>query len=499
MPPVLLADDAEHAAHPVHRLVPAQLVDGGQQVALPGDVGEEDQAGLLGQADLLHGAYGDVVVPEDLGHRGQHAGPVGHVHAQVERGAHVVLRAHRRARALRRRRRRTGEEVARGVDQIAQHGAGGRAAPGTAAVEHELAADGALDEHGVEGAPHRGQRVRLGHHGRVDADRDLRPAVDQLGDGEELDRVPEPAGVGDVGRTDAADALAVHVGVDHVAAEGERGQDGRLGGGVVPLHVRRRVALGQAELLRLAQHVVVAVALLLHAREDVVGRAVDDPHDPDDLLAGQRLAQRPDDRDGPGHRRLVEQVHARGGGHLGQLGAGGGQERLVRGDHRLAVAQGRLDQFVRRVEPADDLDHDVDVVPRHQGGGIGPDEVGPDGRRTRALRIGHGDADELQADAGTGGDVVVAGEQDLGQRAADVAAPEQGDTDGRGRVRVRVGAAARRCAGPVGGHLQTVQAARAAAGPFAGTPRPVGAAMRRWRARRGQWCYHHGAPAGWLP
>ena len=229
--------------------------------------------------------------------------------------------------------------------------------------------------------------MRLGHHGRVHADRDLRPAVDQLGDGEQLDRVSEPAGVGDVGRTDAADALAVHVGIDHVAAEGERGQDGRLRRGVVPLDVRGGVALGQAELLRLAQHVVVAGALLLHAREDVVGRAVDDPHDPDDLLSGQRLAQRPDDRDGAGHRRLVEQVHARRGGDLGQLGAGDGQERLVGGDHRLAVAQGRLDQLVGRVQPTDDLDHDVDVVPRDQGGGIGPDEVGVDGR-ARGARPG---------------------------------------------------------------------------------------------------------------
>ena len=319
----------------------------------------------------------------------------------------------------------------------------------------------------------------LGHHGGVDADRDLRPTVDQLGDGEELDRVPEPAGVGDVGRTDTADALAVHVRIDHVAAKGERSQDGRLGGGVVSLHVRRGVALGQTELLRLAQHVVVAVALLLHAREDVVGRPVHDPHDPDDLLTGQRLAQGPDDRDGPGHRRLVEQVHPRGGGHLGQLGAAGGQERLVRGDDRLAVAQGRLDQFVRRVEPTDDLDHHVDVVPCDQGGGIGPDQVRPDGRRTRALRIGHGDADELQPDAGAGGDVVVAGEQDLGQRTADVPTPEQGDTDGGGRVHVRVGAPARPCAGLVGGHLQTVQAARAATRPFRrpGAPRRDGVAQ----------------------
>ena len=158
-----------------------------------------------------------------------------------------------------------------------------------------------------------------------------------------------------------------------------------------------------------AQRVVVVGALLVHAGEDEVGRAVHDPHDPEDPLAGQRLAQRPDDRDGAGHGRLVEQVDARGGGHLGQLGAGHGEQRLVAGDHRLAVAQGRLDQLVRRVEPADDLDHDVDVVAGDQRGGVGADEIGRDGGGPRAVRVGDGDPDELEADAGAGGDVVGCG------------------------------------------------------------------------------------------
>ena len=270
--------------------------------------------------------------------------------------------------------------------------------------------------------------------------------------------------------------------VDDVAAEGERGEDGGLGRGVVAVHVGRRVALGQPESLGLAQDVVVAVALLLHAGEDVVGRAVDDPHDTHDLLARQRLAQRPDHRDGAGHRRLVEQVHAGGGGDFGQLGAGDGQQRLVARDDRLAVAQRRLDELVGRVQAADQLDHDVDVVPRHQGGGVGADEPASMAGAPGLLRVGHGDADQLQADARAGGDVVGAGEEDLGQRAADVAAAEQARPGRSGPgARARWGGVGRghrqTCAGPVGGHLQTVQAARAAA----------------------EWCYHHAAPAGWLP
>ena len=52
-----------------------------------------------------------------------------------------------------------GQQIAGGVDEVAEHGAGRGQSPGTPAVEHELAGRLALDEHGVEGAAHRGQRV----------------------------------------------------------------------------------------------------------------------------------------------------------------------------------------------------------------------------------------------------------------------------------------------------------------------------------------------------
>ncbi len=226
----------------------------------------------------------------------------------------------------------------------------------------------------------------------------------------------------------------------------------------------RRVALGQAQLLRLAQHVVVVGALLLHAGEDVVGRPVDDPHDAHDLLAGERLAQGPDDGDGARHGRLVEEIDAGGGGRLGQLGARGGQQRLVGRDHGLAVAQGGLHQLVGRVQPADHLDDHVDVVAGDERGGVGGDQVGADGGRARFGGVGHGDPHQLQADAGAGGDVVGAGEEDLGQRSPDVAAAEQRDAHRRCGVRMGVGGGTRRGLRPfpglVGGHLQTVQAAR---------------------------------------
>ena len=87
--------------------------------------------------------------------------------------------------------------------------------------------------------------------------------------------------------------------------EGEAGEDRRLLRGVVALDVGGRVGLGVAETLRVGEDVLELGALLVHAVEDVVRRAVDDAHDPLHAVAGERVAQRPDDRDGAGGGGLV--------------------------------------------------------------------------------------------------------------------------------------------------------------------------------------------------
>ena len=63
----------------------------------------------------------------------------------------------------------------------------------------------------------------------------------------------------------------------------------------------------EGEALGLGEGVVVARALLGHAGEDVVRRPVDDADDAAQLVAGQRLAQRAQDRDraGDGDRKSV--------------------------------------------------------------------------------------------------------------------------------------------------------------------------------------------------
>ena len=152
-----------------------------------------------------------------------------------------------------------------------------------------------------------------------------------------------PGGL-DVGRGHLGDALAVHVGGGHPGVEGQRGQDRGLGGGVEPLDVGGRVGLGVAELLGLLERLGEAGARAVHLVEDEVGGAVDDAEHPGHPVAGQRLAQRPQDRDGAGHGGLVVEVAA---GLLGRLEEGRpvlGEQRLVGGDHARAVLERGEDQ-----------------------------------------------------------------------------------------------------------------------------------------------------------
>ena len=228
----------------------AQLVEGGQHVALARHVGEEDEPGLVAQADLLH-------------RRGSTRR--GRRRPWPPRPAHRAGRP-RRCSGSRRSAGRSGSArsaLARfgagagaparrlrdGVDEVAEHGAGRRPAAGTAAVEHELAADLALDEHGVEGAAHRRPAGASGAPwpGGPGPRRSGPPST-QLGDGQQLHRRSR------AGRRRRCRPRSMPLMPSRCTSasttsrpEGQRGQDGGLGGGVVALDVGRRVALGQTE------------------------------------------------------------------------------------------------------------------------------------------------------------------------------------------------------------------------------------------------------------
>ena len=142
-------------------------------------------------------------------------------------------------------------QAAGGGDQVAQHGRGRRGAAGALAVEHELAGGLGLDEHRVEGAVHGGQRMLAREQRGVDAHAHAPPTVAVSA----VRRCSFSAMASSLMTKPASLAAAMSAAVTCVMPwqwtsssakarmEGQRGQDGGLGGGVVALDVRRRISL----------------------------------------------------------------------------------------------------------------------------------------------------------------------------------------------------------------------------------------------------------------
>ena len=107
-------------------------------------------------------------------------------------------------------------------------------------------------------------------------------------------------------------------------------------GGVEAADVEGRIGFGVALGLRFLQHIGEGAMLLLHLRQDVIAGAVEDAVDAPHLVGGQRFAQRLDDGNAAGDRRLEVERDAVLLGQARQLGAMLGQQRLVGGHDVLA-------------------------------------------------------------------------------------------------------------------------------------------------------------------
>ena len=302
------------------------------------------------------------MAPEHPGHRGQHARPVEHLHVDVVLRFQIVDGADNRLAQGADRCPRSPAPVAGRVDEVAQHRAGSGPPTGAPAIQHQLSHRVALHEHCVEGVPHRGQWMIDRHHRRVHPHGQLGLAVHvahPLGDSQQLDHVPQPPGVGDVGGADAGDALPVHASGQHPGAECHRGDDGCLGCGIKSLHIGGGIALGKPQRLRVGQGVVIAGAVLCHLAQDVVGGSVDDAHHPADRLGGQGLPQGTDEGDSSADRGLEQKVHSGGVGRGIQLCAIVGQQLFVAGDHWLAQLQRGRHQLAGRLDSPDQLHHHI--------------------------------------------------------------------------------------------------------------------------------------------
>ena len=168
-----------------------------------------------------------------------------------------------------------------------------------------------------------------------------------LGNRQEFDGVADASGLLHVFLGDARDSLDRNVIDADARVEGQGRQDGALSRGVETLDVCGGVGLGETEVLRLLESLLVAQPLGAHRVQDEVSRAVDDAHDGRDAIAGEGLAQAVHDGDGARDGGLVVEVGSVGCGGLVQLGAVRGQEGLVAGDDRDAPVEGAQHEGAR--------------------------------------------------------------------------------------------------------------------------------------------------------
>ena len=123
------------------------------------------------------------------------------------------------------------------------------------------------------------------------------------------------------------------------------------------------------------------------------------PEHAGDPVTGQRLAQRAQQRDRAGDAGLVVEVDAGRAAASCSVGAVLGEQRLVGGDDRCPRRSAVQQQRPGRLDAADHLDDDVDVVAGDQRGGVGGEQRRVDrqvavrgragARRCRPARAAH--------------------------------------------------------------------------------------------------------------
>jgi len=246
---------------------------------------------------------------------------------------------------------------------------------------------------------------------------------------EQLDAVAQFLGIADVLLGELGDALGVGLLELHRDAEGDRRHDGELVRRIHALDVESGVGLGVAQALRFLQHRVERQALVAHFRQNEIRGAVDDAGDPLDAIGREPLAQRLDDGNAARHRGLEAHHHAFFLRRCKNLVAVRGQQRLVGGDHVLAVRDGLQNEFLGDGIAADQFDHDIDVRVRDHAVGIGGQArlAAGDFLRPCLVLVRHrGDHD---AAAGAAGDFLLVARQHVPGAAAHGANAQQAHVD----------------------------------------------------------------------
>lgn len=230
---------------------------------------------------------------------------------------------------------------------VAHDGACGGEGACAGTVEHGLAHGVAYHVDGVHGAVDLGKHVVGGDQRGMHADVDA--SVGVACDAQQLDGVAELAGLGNVFGADGTDTLLVDIVGGHAGAKADGSEDCRLAGGVEAVDVGGRVGLGIALCLGVGEHVSVIGALGVHARQDVVGGAVENASDGQDLVAHQVVLERAHDGDAAAAAGLALNLHAARARLLGERLDMTAQQGLVGRDDVLAILEGGGEDFGRGV------------------------------------------------------------------------------------------------------------------------------------------------------
>ena len=144
---------------------------------------------------------------------------------------------------------------------------------------------------------------------------------------------------------------------------------------VKAVNVQRGIRLGVAELLRVLKDFVKRQALVLHPRQDVVTRAVQNAMDRLDVVARQALPENADDRNAAADRRAEVDVNPVRLRRVENLLAVLRKQLLVRRHDALLRIESIKNELLRNARTADRLDDDLDFGIGNRRGRIGRQDL----------------------------------------------------------------------------------------------------------------------------
>ena len=118
------------------------------------------------------------------------------------------------------------------------------------------------------------------------------------------------------------------------------------------INIRRGICLGIAVFLRFLQGCFQRHAVLLHPREDVIRRAVQNAGDFVDIVCGKALRQRSDNRDTAANRRFKQIIHVLFPRQFDQFRAPFGNQFLIRRHNAFSGQKRALCIVIRHTQTA---------------------------------------------------------------------------------------------------------------------------------------------------